>query len=256
MDEFSEEMITISTPGIVTSFIFELSLPIILSFIWVKNFNGRIKCILIGILGFIFSVALETIFLTIVTYYVDKKSNIFYMFTALSPGFFEETGKYILLKYLSSEDKSKIISVSYGIGHGGIECIIIGFSFLSYIFAKDSLIEKRVLKESITFMTGIMSSSERFFALMLQISLSIIDFKAVKEKNINYYFQGIILHDLIDIIPLLKLKGVLTSILLIEFIVGIYSLCIFLYSYNLYNNFEEEKIKKKKRYPYKGRKSH
>ena len=39
MDEFSEEIITISTPGIVTSFIFELSLPIILSFIWVKNFN-------------------------------------------------------------------------------------------------------------------------------------------------------------------------------------------------------------------------
>ena len=48
------------------------------------------------------------------------------------------------------------------------------------------------------------------------------------------------MHDLINLLPLFKLKGIINSILLIELIVGIYSLCLSLYSYYLYNTFEEK----------------
>ena len=42
-------------------------------------------------------------------------------------------------------------SVSYGIGHGGIESFMIGIAFLANIFAKDILIEKGALKKVLLF---------------------------------------------------------------------------------------------------------
>lgn len=239
MNEFSKE-ITISAPGIILSFIFELFTPLTTSFIWIKYYNGRLKCILIGVLGFFISVILETIFLSFITYYINKNSDIFYAFTGICPGLFEETGRYIFLKILSSSDKNKNISVSYGIGHGGIECIIIGFSLLSYLFKKDRINEKRGLKESITFFTGIMSASERLFAFILQISLSVFIYKAIKEKKFHFYIFGIIIHDLIDLIPFFKLKGILTSVPIIELIVCTYSLSVSILAYNIYIHLENE----------------
>ena len=187
MNEFSKE-ITVNAPGVILSFIFELFTPLTASFIWINYYNGRLKCILFGVLGFFISVILETLFLSFITYHIDKNSDIFYAFTGISPGVFEETGRYIFLKYLLSSDKNKNISVSYGIGHGGIECIIIGFSFLSYLFIKDKITEKGGLKESITFFTGVMSASERLFSFILQISLSVIIYKAIKEKKFHFIF--------------------------------------------------------------------
>ena len=240
MNEFSKE-ITINAPGIILSFIFELLTPLTASFIWIKYYNGRLKCILFGVLGFFISVTLETLFLSFITFYIDKNSDIFYIFTGMCPGLFEETGRYIFLKYFLSSDKNKNISISYGIGHGGIECIIIGFSLLSYLFIKDKIDGRGGLKESITFFTGVMSASERLFAFILQISLSVIIYKAIKEKKFQFYIFGIIIHDLIDLIPLFKLKGILTSIPIIELIVCIYSSSVFLLAYNLYIGLENEK---------------
>ena len=249
MNEFSNE-ITISAPGVILSFIFELFTPLTASFIWIKYYNGKLKCILIGLLGFFLSVILEAIFLSFITYYIDKNSDIFYAFTGICPGLFEETGRYIFLNYLLSSDKNKNISVSYGIGHGGIECIIIGLSLLSYLFKKDRITEKGGLKESITFFTGVMSASERLFTFILQISLSVIVYKAIKEKKFHFYIFGIIIHDMIDLIPLFKFKGILASIPIIELIVCIYSLSASILAYNLYIGLENEKenIKFRKRF--------
>ena len=249
MDEFSKE-ITINAPGVILSFIFELFTPLISSFIWINYYNGRLKCILIGVLGFFLSMISEALFLSFITYYISKNSDIFYAFTGICPGLFEETGKYIFLKYLLSSDKNKNVSISYGIGHGGIECIIIGFSFLSYLFNKDKRNERGGLKESITFFTGVMSVFERLFAFILQISLSVIIYKAIKEKKFHFYIFGIIIHDMIDLIPLFKLKGILRSIPIIELIVCIYSLSVSILAYNLYIGLEneQEKIKFRKRF--------
>ena len=55
---------------------------------------------------------------------------------------------------------------------------------------------------------------------------------------------------MIDLIPFCKLKGILTSIPIIESIVCIYSLSVSILAYNLYIGLEneQEKIKFKKRF--------
>ena len=235
--------ITVNGPGIVLASGFEILLPFILSYIWIKNYNGTITSILIGVLGFIGSVAIETLFLTLVTQGIEKTSIIVIIIGLISPGLFEETGRYVCLNYLLKKDKLKNISVSYGIGHGGIESILLGIMLLSNLFTKDIYIEKGLLKESITFLTCLMSACERLFAVIFHISLSVIVYKAVKEQRINYYIFSIILHDFIDFFAFLKAKDIITSIYIIELIIAIFALCCAWYSYNLYINFEEKKEK-------------
>ena len=233
--------ITVNAPGIIFASGFEILLPFILSFIWIKNYNGSISPILIGIVGFIGSVAVETLFLVLITQIFDKTSIIITIIGLISPGLFEETGRYICLNYLLKKNKLKNISVCYGIGHGGIESIFVGLSFLSYLFTKDILIEKGVLKESITFANCLMGACERISAVILHISLSIIVYKAVKEKIIYYYIFSIFYHDFVDFFAFLKAKNYITSILVVELIVAILALIIGFYSYRLYNRIEDKK---------------
>ena len=233
--------ITVNDPGIVLASGFEILFPFILSYIWIKNYNGTITSILMGIVGFIGSVAIETLFLTLVTQGIEKTSIIVIIIGLISPGLFEETGRYICLNYLLKKDKLKNISVSYGIGHGGIESILLGIMLLSNLFVKDIYIEKGLLKESITFLTCLMSACERLFAVIFHISLSVIVYKAVKEKKLYYYIFSIFLHDFLDLFAFLKAKDIITSIYIVELIIGIFTLGITSYSYRLYNNLEEKK---------------
>ena len=233
--------ITVNNPALILASGFEILLPFILSFIWIKKYNGKISSILIGVLGFIGSVSIESLFLAFITKIIEKTSFIVMIIGLLSPGLFEETGRYVCLNYLLKKNKLKNISVSYGIGHGGLECILVGNYLLSNLFVKDIYIEKGILKESITFLTCLMSVWERLFAVIFHISLSVIVYKAVKEKKLYYYIFSIFLHDFLDLFAFLKAKDIITSIYIVELIIGIFTLGITSYSYRLYNNLEEKK---------------
>ena len=238
MNETSQE-ITVNSPGVIMSSLFEILLPIILSLFWIKYFYGKITCILIGIAGFIVSVFIEGLFLKLIQW-IAGTGVFFYIIAGLSPGIFEETGRYICLKYLSSKEQyqQKNISVSYGIGHGGIESIFIGISIFYNLIAKDTLIEKGAMKSSITFFMCLMSATERFFAVLFHISASVFVYKTVKEKNITYYIIAIILHDLIDLFALFYRIGTIKSIFVIELLIGILSSCVAYFAYKLYHSLE------------------
>jgi hypothetical protein len=83
--------ITINRPGVIISFLFEFFLPLISIFIWIRNYNGQIKSFLFGLVGFIGSVTLESLFLSSMSLLIDKNSKLFYTLIQLSPGIFEET---------------------------------------------------------------------------------------------------------------------------------------------------------------------
>ena len=125
------------------------------------------KSFLFGLLGFICSVALESLFLGCISLLIDKNSNLFYTIAGICPGLFEETGKYLILKYLFSKNKQKSVSVSYGMGHGGIESMMLGINILALLLLKDQLIAKGTLKENITLFICLMSSFERLSAFIL-----------------------------------------------------------------------------------------
>ena len=240
----SSNDITVSVPSVIFGTIFETLLPIVLGFIWIRKYNGRICYIFKGVGGFVGSVMIESIFLFLMTKFFGKGSTIFNIIAGISPGLFEETGKYLLIKYIYSKEKLKNNAVSYGIGHGGIESYFVGMSLLANIFAKDVLIEQGALKQSITFSGCLLGVCERISAITLQISLAIINYKAIREQNIHFYFLAIILHDLIDFFAILYQKDILTSLFVVELFIGILAVSVFWYAYNLYSNYDEQEVEK------------
>ena len=242
MNNNTSKEITISVPGTIIQSIFEISFPFFLFFMWVKYFKGKIYTSLIGMAGFICSIISESIFVYLIRLIFSEKLIIFYIILGISPGLFEETGRYVCLRFFLSKEKNKNVSVSYGIGHGGMESIYLGIFAFSSLFVKDTLINEGVLKQSIPFYICMLGACERFFAIIIHISFSVIIYKSINEKNIYFYIFAIISHDIANISPLLYQIGVLTSIILVDIIFAIFSSILAVLSFKfIYKNLKEIK---------------
>ena len=238
--------IYINVPSVLLAFIIDISFIFIYSFIHIKYYSGKLFSVLIGIIGFIVSVFIEGIIISLIVKIVGKDSNWIIPFSLSFPGIFEETGRYLCFKYILNKDENKNKSIGYGIGHGGIESFFIGFSLLlNLLVAKDTLIQQGVIKEDVTFINLFYGVFERFNCVFIQISFSVIVFKAVKENNINYYILAIILHDFVDFFAFLYQKKVIKNILVIEIIICFIAIIFSRYAYDLYINLNDVKEKEK-----------
>ena len=226
--------IYINTPAVFLAFIIDISFIFIYSFIHIKYYSGKLFSVLIGIIGFIVSVFIEGIIISLIVKIVGKDSNWIIPFSLSFPGIFEETGRYLYYKYILNKDENKNKSIGYGIGHGGIESFLVGTSLLMYLFAKDSLIQQGVLKEDMTFIYLFYGVFERFICVLIQISFSVMVYKSVEEKNINYYILALILHDFFDLFLFLYQKKLIKNILVIELIIGFFGIIFAKYAYKLY----------------------
>ena len=237
--------IYINIPGVILAFIIESSLIFIFSFINIKYYKGKLSTIIIGGLGFICSVFLEGIIISIISKIFGQNSIMIIPFHLTFPGLFEETGRYICFKYiLKGMNKDKLTSISYGIGHGGIESLLIGISFLRFIFIKETLIEQGILKEDLTFIYTLIGALERFITVFIHISLSVFVFKAFKENNIKFYILAIVIHDFVDFFAFLYQKNIVNNIFMIELFIIFFAIILSRYSYNLYINLEIKKDEK------------
>lgn len=232
--------IYVNTPAIIFGFLLDISYIFIYSYINIKKYNGKINTIFIGIGGFFGSVFIEGLIISLLTKVFGEKSYIITGLSLLFPGIFEETGRLLCFKYFLSKEKEKVTAISYGIGHGAFESFIVGLSTLTNAFMKDALINQGVIKEDITFLIVSASAFERFVCVFIQISLSVIVFKAIREYNIKFYLLAIVLHDFIDFFAFLYQRGILSNIYVVELIIGICSLLISRFAYKLYINLEDE----------------
>ena len=100
-----------------------------------------------------------------------------------------------------------------------------------------------------TFVTLFYGVFERFNCVFIQISLSVIVFKAVKENKIIYYILAIFLHDFVDFFAFLYQKNILGNIIVIELIICFLAIIFSIYAYKLYINLNdgEEKEKEKEK---------
>ena len=236
------DSIYINNPAIIFAFLIEASFIFIYSFINIKYYNGKLSTILIGIGGFFCSVFLEGVIISLIASIFGNDSSLLIFLSLLFPGLFEETGRYICFKYFIKNDKDKIESISYGIGHGGIESFMIGAALLQFIFAKDILIEKGVLKQDMTFGPIFMGVIERFVCVFLQISFSVLVYKAYKDNNIRYYLLAIFFHDFVDFFAFLYQRKILENIYVVELIICLITLLFSRFAYKLYINLEREKV--------------
>ena len=248
-------------------------LPITIALIWKFKKKERFTTILIGVASFVlFAMIIEKLIQNVLIFptqmmlpdhavsrFVNARPLLWALVVALFPGVFEETGRLIAFKTVLRKRKNRETSISYGIGHGcGEAMILLGITYIEYIvFAVminlgtfQTVIDQATAQapdqiNTVYALAGQIASFsmaslgialfERVFAVLFHIGASILVFYACKDKKkIWLYPLAIILHTAMDFIAALTLTGIWTpSTWLLEAIVAVFGILVFCGAYFL-----------------------
>ncbi|MCG1010369.1 YhfC family intramembrane metalloprotease [Salinicoccus sp. ID82-1] len=211
-----------------------LMLPFIFILVLRKRFQIQWVPILIGAATFIvFAMVLEQIAHFLVLRpgvdgsiaLLDSSPWLYVLYGVLAAGIFEETGRLVAFLLMKRKYRQIDSAVSYGVGHGGVEAIIVlGLStfnvlILSILVNNGSGLLNELpagVLESITGAPGymyIIGIFERILAISLHIGLSVIVFVAVMQKGKWYLFPlAIVLHALANVTAAMMQAGLLANL--------------------------------------------
>ena len=249
---------TLSMVFMATSAIVSIGLPIALGIIWHKRTGAKASSLFIGAAAFVvFAMILENICHRLVLYGSGSRaafmqSNLwaYGLYGALAAGVFEETGRLCAFKLLFKKKDDRCESVMYGIGHGGVEAVLVsGLTMISYLVLSVIInvsggmagLTALGMGESQTSalmaaFTGtnpfmyLVSGIERIIAIAFHISMSVLVFAAVKQKGRGWYYPlAIGLHALLDLGAMAYQTCVIKSIIATEGYVLVFTaLCVLL----------------------------
>ncbi|MDO9536205.1 MAG: YhfC family glutamic-type intramembrane protease [Bacillota bacterium] len=140
------------------------------------------------------------------------------VFVSLSAGIFEEVGRFVGFKYCLGNILERKNGIAYGIGHGGIEAILlVGFTYINNIAFSIMMINSgtfdkiivqlgpvtaEIIRDALVKTPPVMfliGGMERFFSIIIQIALSLIVLYAVRFKKTSFLLYAILIHTLINI---------------------------------------------------------
>ena len=216
-----------------------------LFFILRKRLGLKAVPMLVGAAGFVvFALVLEQILHVIVLKpapdgSIELRNNplLYVLYGTMAAGVFEETARFLGFKLLKKKYPGVSTGLSHGIGHGGIEVLLLaGLSMVSSIVMSvminagmsDVLSGVPQMAPVIEQLTGTapwmfaMSGVERIIAMAVQVSLSVVVWHSVNTKGkVWLYPLAIILHALVDVAPAMYQCGVINSILLVEAVTAV-----------------------------------
>ena len=233
--------------AVILSLAFAFLLPVGLIVWWNHKHKGNIWPFLAGMLCFtLFAMGLEQIphyFLLVrkspLSDAINGSAVLYMLYAAFAAGIFEETGRLFAFKVLLRKRTDRSNAVGYGIGHGGVEVLLIfGVTYFIYLLASlgvsfgdaatDAALKNAVSQLSVP--NALIAMLERVSAMMIHIGLSMLMFKAVKEKGkLRFYPVSIALHALADMPAALFQFGVLKSLFAVEalaFLMGVFCLLL------------------------------
>ena len=215
-----------------------VAVPVCLSIYLVRKHHARLSTILIGAGTFIlFALVLESILHQLVLKGPHGSAimgnTLWYaLYGGLAAGIFEETGRFLSMKFLMKKEPSKPLpGVAYGIGHGGVEMLIIfGITMFNNLVlslmvnaGQTDVILSKVPAEAGTQLqaqleqlqtlgagTWLIGLWERCSALLLHLGLSLMVWVAVRKGGrwLWLFPAAILLHAVIDAGVVLLQKSV------------------------------------------------
>lgn len=248
--------------GMMFSLAVAFGLPIgLYLYLWRKKKAAFFSCATGLMIFLVFAILLENIAHSIVLTATGSiiSGNLFFyaVYGALMAALFEETGRFLGIKYIMRNHLTKENALMYGVGHGGIEAMfLLGITSINNLAnammindgSMSSLLDSldqsarqttvqalSVLWEtpsSLFFAAGF----ERVIAIALQIALSVLIYRAVKERNGRWYWAAFGAHFAVDFIAVL-LSGI--SILLAEILMALLTAALVWYTSRAYRELEK-----------------
>jgi uncharacterized membrane protein YhfC len=248
-------------------------LPIIAAIIWKIRKKERFSTILVGAAIFLlFALIIEKPIQNVLAFpsamglsehavsrFLNENPVLLALTAGLFPGIFEETGRFFAFKTILKKRRNRETSISYGIGHGGFEVVLIlGITYIQYIayavminsgtfgavtdMALSQAPEQAENIEAIVNMLVSFSFAEfaddfavRIFAVLFHIGASILVFYASNDKKRFFLYPlAIILHTAFDFIFALNIFGVISiPSPALECLAAVFGLSVFLCAYIL-----------------------
>ena len=225
--------------AILFTLVFSIALPIGLMLYFQKK-GGKWTTFLIGAVTFVlFALILESIlhnllFLTPLWAILQGNIWLYGLYGGLAAGVFEETGRLLAFKLFLKNEREPITALSYGIGHGGVEAILlVGLTMVSNLVIAAAVSAGGMTDPAVLEMADQLASApagtflwaafERAGAIILHLSLSVLVFAAVREPGKKWLFPAAILvHAAIDFIAVVSdayLSVAATEIIVLVFAV-------------------------------------
>lgn len=205
---------------VLLSFVFPVGAVVYLY----KKKRISLKAVGVGALTFLlFQFATRIPLLTLLStepWFQGLMGNLFFsavLIGGVSAGLFEEVGRYLAFRFPLKRNLSWKNGLAYGLGHGGIEAImLVGVTYIYYIGLSlmlnagqfDSLIGTQFDAETAAMIRSqlvntppvyfLFGGLERFFTLFIHIGLSLMVLYGVITGKIRYLLYAILLHTLVN----------------------------------------------------------
>lgn len=214
----SSTSILFMTISAVVCFLF----PIVILFCFKRKEKISLKPFFVGmIVFFVFTQILEkALHMVVLGNNLITNPILFSIYGAFAAGIFEEVGRFIAFKTVLKKNHDWKDGIAYGIGHGGIEAILIGAvaniqcliysnminsgSFDTALSSKVPAAQASQLKQLKEVLIQTSSSNyiigfgERIFAFGIQMALTMVVLYAIRNRKNIYLFIAILLHALVD----------------------------------------------------------
>lgn len=250
---------TASLIGMIFSLLLSFALPIILLLLVKIKLKANLTSFVIGCAVFIvFALVLESLMhsvvLTATGTLLTDNIILYGLYGGLAAALFEETGRLIAMNFFMKESLNKQNSLMYGIGHGGIEAILlVGMTYVSNLLSA-FMINSGALQASMELVDAefqqttfeqikvlwelppwqfYMAGVERLIALILQISLSVLVYKAASTKSRTFWFLAFGIHFAVDFFTVV-ITGLGVPIWIVEVLLFVAVIFVARYTYKLY----------------------
>lgn len=246
---------------VVLAVLYALAMPLAVLFWWKKKTGCGLWPYIVGAFCFLaFAMGLEQISHMLclvndnpVSRAINSNAVLYGIYGAFAAGIFEETGRLFGYRVLLRKKKNPEISIAYGIGHGGIEVLLIfGLTYLIYLLAlcgvsfgsSETDVSLIATVGQIKPVTALIAAAERIFAMMVHIGLSVVVFYGVRTRRARWFFIAVLLHAATDFPAALFQKGIINSLLLVEawaLLMGVLTLCLGIKLYKIMKKTEIQK---------------
>ncbi len=258
---------------LITGAVIFIIAPLVMAVIWKIRKNEAFQTIIVGAVTFLlFALILEKPVQNVLAFptamglsdhavsrFLNANPVFLALVAGLFPGVFEETGRLVAFKTVLRKRRNRETSISYGIGHGGFEVmLILGLTYIQYIAyavmintdtfgavidqVKAQAPEQLASVETIVgLLTGFSFTDlfvaiiERIFAVLFHIGASILVFYACRDKKRFWLYPlAIVLHTGMDYIGALSIFHIISiSAWALEGFTAVFGLLTFFGAYHL-----------------------
>ena len=241
--------------GIIFSLCISIALPVVLLMVVHKKTKARMAMAVIGAATFfLFAMVLEQILHAVVLGVGGERITgniwIYGLYGGLAAGLFEEVGRFVAMRFAMKKQLNLPNALMYGVGHGGIEAIlIVGLASVSNLVtsiminagtleASLGALDQATKEATLTQLSALwttpsyqffLSGIERIVAVTLHIALSVLVFQAVKLGKKRYWFLAFAIHvgvDFATVIAANYLNLVLVEVMLAVLVAGVVALTV------------------------------